>query len=75
MHKLKLTGILLLTILGIILIAQNTESVETQFLFVKVSMPRAVLLMVTMMIGICLGLFSALLISRRNPAPENKEEK
>ena len=39
----------------IVLIAQNTEPVETQLVFVTVTMPRAALLLVTLLVGVVFG--------------------
>ena len=57
--KLIVAGILGLLVLIVIL--QNTEAVETRFLFLTISMPRAVLLFGTTLLGFILGV----LLSRR----------
>jgi len=46
-------------ILVVIIVLQNTQSVETRILFITLSMPRAVLLFVTLLIGFVLGLVTA----------------
>jgi hypothetical protein len=43
----------------IIVVLQNTQSVETRILLVTLSMPRAVLLFVTLLLGFVLGLVAA----------------
>jgi len=49
----------------VILILQNTQPVETHLLVMKVTMSRAVLLIVTLLIGFALGLVAASLWNRR----------
>ena len=48
MGKIRNIIIVLLVVLAIIVIFQNTQAVETKLLFVTVTMPRALLLMVTL---------------------------
>ena len=45
--------------LAIILVLQNTQEVETRLLFITFAMPRAVLLLVTLLIRSILGLLLA----------------
>ena len=63
MKKLKLYAAFVLTLLAIILFIQNREPVETRLLFATVVMPRAALLIVTMLIGIATGILIALGLS------------
>ncbi len=46
----------ILLVLGIIVVMQNTETVDTRLLFATVSMPRALLLAITLGVGILIGL-------------------
>ena len=64
--KVKIIGAVILAILALILILQNRASVTTQILFVEVTMPRAVLLLLTLIIGVVIGLLIAVSISRRS---------
>ena len=64
--KVKIGGIAVLAALLIIVIIQNTESVETRILFVSLTMPRAVLLFVVFVIGIVTGLLTAFAYGSRN---------
>ncbi|MCF7855302.1 MAG: LapA family protein [Candidatus Pacebacteria bacterium] len=57
--------VLLLALLCVIVVFQNTEQVQTQVLWVTVSMPRALLLFITALIGFIIGLSAALMFSRR----------
>ena len=59
MKRLKLFGILTLVILVLIVILQNTEEVRTNLLFMEVTMPRALLLLVTLLIGLVVGILVA----------------
>ncbi len=63
MAKFKLLASLVLAVLGIIIVLQNTESVQTRLLFITVEMPRAVLLFTTTMVGFALGVLVALILS------------
>ena len=63
MKKMKLIGALTAVLLIVIVILQNTQSVETRFLFVTITMPNAVLIGVTLLIGIAAGILLALTLS------------
>ncbi len=65
MVKAKLTTAFVLAVLAIILVLQNTEPVETKFLFLTVTMPRAALLAITMLIGIAVGILVSLALTGR----------
>jgi uncharacterized integral membrane protein len=58
--KLKLVALLVLAVLAIVLILQNTQAVATRLLFVTVSMPLAALLALTLLIGFAGGVLVAL---------------
>jgi len=67
LKKIKLIGGFALVAIVLIVVFQNTESVETKFLFMTLTMPRAALLATTLIIGIFLGfLFSLSLIGKGN---------
>ncbi|PXA02824.1 hypothetical protein DDZ13_15165 [Coraliomargarita sinensis] len=51
MQKLKLIVLLVLVVLAIVLVLQNTEAVDTRLFFITVTMPRAVLLTLTLLTG------------------------
>ena len=63
--KIKLLVVLVLALLCVIVVFQNTEKMETQVLWVTVTMPRALLLFVTALIGFVIGVFVSLMVSRR----------
>jgi len=57
-QKIRLGLIGLGVILLVIVILQNTESTPTHLLFITITMPRAVLLFVTLALGFLAGLFA-----------------
>ncbi len=70
MNRVKVVIAVVLALLALVVIAQNSASVDTKLLFVTVTMPRAVLLLVTLVIGFILGLLFALVASKKSkPAP------
>ena len=67
MARVKLIAALFLVTLMIVVVFQNTQPVETKFLFVTITMPRAALIGITMLIGIATGILMALGLSARKP--------
>ena len=67
MVKLKLSAALAMIVIVLIVVFQNTELVETKLLFVTVTMPRAALLAITMLIGVAAGILVALGLSKKFP--------
>jgi putative membrane protein len=65
MNRLKLISTAVLTLLGIIIILQNTAPVETKILFLTITMPRAILLMGTTLIGFALGVLVSFFFRRK----------
>ena len=63
MKRIKLIGAFTAVILIFIVILQNTQSVETRFLFLTVTMPNAILIGVTLLIGVAAGIIIALTLS------------
>ena len=70
MKRFKMISIAVLTLLGIIIILQNTAQVETKVLFFSITMPRAILLMATTLIGFALGILVALFFPRKEQPKE-----
>lgn len=60
MINFKLLATLAAILLSLIVILQNTQTVETRFLFITVTLPNAALLGITLLIGIVLGILVAL---------------
>lgn len=68
MTKVKIIGALVAVLLFVVVILQNTQSVETRFLFVTITMPNAALLGLTLLVGIGIGLVVALVVTaKREP--------
>ena len=58
MKKGKILLMAVLALLAIIIVFQNTEAVDTKLLFITVTMPRALLLIVVLLVGFILGLIA-----------------
>ncbi len=56
MEKVKLILLVILALAGMTIVLQNTEPVETKLLFWSLTIPRAVLLLGTSLIGFALGI-------------------
>ncbi len=65
MRKIRLIVALVVTALIVIVILQNLQSVETRILFITIAMPRALLLLVVLLVGFALGVVSAERITGR----------
>lgn len=65
MNRVKMISTAILALLGIIIILQNTAPVETKILFFSITMPRAILLMGTTLIGFALGVLVSLFFPRK----------
>ncbi len=63
--KFKLIALLVLAVLALVLILQNTQAVVTRLLFVTVSMPLAALLALTLLIGFAGGVLAAIVVRKR----------
>ena len=70
MNRFKMISIAILTIVGVIIILQNTEQVETKLLFLSITMPRAILLMGTTLIGFALGILVSFFFQRKEQIKE-----
>ena len=56
MKKTKNIITLVISLLILIIVLQNTQSVETELLFMKVTMPRALLLFIILLVGFVVGI-------------------
>ena len=59
MSRIKIIVIAIVALLTLIVVLQNTKSVETKILFITIEMPRAALLFVTALVGFVLGFLVA----------------
>ena len=55
MNKARNIIVIVIALLSVFVILQNTQTVETRLLFVTISMPRALLLIVTFLVGFAVG--------------------
>ena len=74
MKKLRLIVTLVLAVLMVIVVLQNTDAVETRLLFATVTMPRAVLLLTTALIGFAVGILTSLVWMRKQEKPRGSSE-
>jgi putative membrane protein len=58
-NKLKIVGVAVIALIVVIVVLQNTQSVETKLLFFTVTMPNAALLFGTLVIGFAIGVLTA----------------
>ena len=70
MQHAKLIVILTLSLLLLIVVLQNTEPVVTKILFISITMPRAVLLFGTTMLGFALGVMVSFMMMKRGQDDE-----
>ncbi len=59
LNKLKVVAIAAITLLVLIVVLQNTQAVETNLLFLTLTMPNAALLFGTLIIGFAIGVLTA----------------
>lgn len=72
MKKAKIISIIVICILALIIILQNTASTETKLLFATVTMSRALLLMVTFVMGFAAGLITSYRVRRSGKSKTGK---
>jgi len=65
MKKAKIITIVVILLLVLIVFLQNTQAVETKLLFLTVTMPRVLLLLVTFVLGFVGGLITASHVLRK----------
>ena len=58
-NKLKIVAIAVIALAVVVVVLQNTQSVETKLLFLTVTMPNAALLFGTLVIGFAIGVLTA----------------
>lgn len=73
MHKMKIIGAMIALLLIIVIVGQNMGYVETKILFINVSMPNAVLLVITFLIGEVAGLLTALIYTGKSKRANDRE--
>jgi uncharacterized integral membrane protein len=73
MKNLKMIVIVVVSLLVLIVVLQNTQSVETKVLFVTITMPRAFLLLLTFLFGFVVGSVSTLSFSHKDKKLTDKK--
>ena len=63
MKRMKLIGALMGILLIVIVILQNTQPVATRLLFITITMPNAVLVGLSLLVGVAAGILVALTFS------------
>ena len=77
MNKLKLVAIAAVSLVVLIVVLQNTQAVETNLLFLTVTMPNAALLFGTLIIGFAIGVLTAghiVSIAKRTTSSANDKQ-
>lgn len=78
MKKIKTIVIVILTLLVLIMILQNTQAVETKLLLLTITMPKSLLIIITLLVGFILGFIVTSLLNEKNMPHKdriNKKEK
>lgn len=75
MRKAKIIVILIVSLLSLIVFVQNRQAVETKVLFVTITMPLVLLLILTFIMGSILGLVIASYVLREPHKPRSPGEK
>jgi uncharacterized integral membrane protein len=71
MERFRHIATAILALLGVIIILQNTAPVETKILFLTITMPRAILLMGTTLIGFALGVLVSFFFKKKDQPPKS----
>ncbi len=74
MRKAKLIAAVVMLLLAAIVVLQNTDTVQTDILWIHVEMPRVVLLAVTLIFGVIGGYLLAAWRHRRSTAKSARAE-
>ncbi len=75
MRKAKIIVILIVSLLSLIVFVQNRQAVDTKLLFVTITMPLVLLLILTFIMGSILGLIIASYVLRKPRKPRSPGEK
>jgi uncharacterized integral membrane protein len=66
MKNIKIILISVVLSLAVVVALQNTQQVETKFLFTSITMPRVLLLLATLTLGFIIGIITAGLLRRKS---------
>jgi len=75
MRKARIVVILIILLLSLIVFVQNRQAVDTKLLFVTITMPLVLLLILTFIMGSILGLIIASYVLRKPRKPRSPGEK
>lgn len=67
MKRAKLVVVLVLVAIVAVIVFQNTASIETRILWYSITMPLAVLIFITSMVGFAAGVLACLGASKKLP--------
>ncbi|MCX5643305.1 MAG: LapA family protein [Planctomycetota bacterium] len=70
MRRIKLIAIILVSILTLIILLQNTEPVQARVLFAAAQMSLALLMMLTFVLGFVVGILVPTYFLRKTPDKE-----
>jgi uncharacterized integral membrane protein len=75
--KVKIIIAAVVLLLVVIVVSQNTQPVETKLLFMQVTMPWALLLLITLLVGFAAGVImtASLMTARRRKAPSQPQRR
>jgi uncharacterized integral membrane protein len=73
--KTKTIVVIILTLLVLITILQNTQAVETKLLLLTVTMPKALLIIITLLVGFILGFVATNLLSEKHVSHRDRIDK
>lgn len=65
MKNIKIILVTVVVSLAVVVALQNTQQVETKFLFTSITMPRVLLLLATLALGFIIGFITAGLLRRK----------
>ena len=65
MKNIKIILVTVVVSLSVVVALQNTQQVETKFLFTSITMPRVLLLLATLGLGFIIGFIAAGLLRRK----------
>ncbi len=72
MKKAKVILIIVILLLALIVSLQNTEAVETRFLFMRFTMPRVLLLLMTFTLGFVGGMIATSVMLKKTGKSQEK---
>ena len=72
MKKAKVILIIVILLIALIVSLQNTEAVETKFLFLRFTMPRVLLLLLTFTLGFVGGMIMTSIMLKKSGKPHEK---